>query len=155
MTHRQTLIDAVVAALQEILTPSYYTDAGLRVFQFRDPVNEPLSLDELPCLTIRDQQSTITALTAAVHEYSVTLEIAGHDSDQEDAPKKLRQLESDILKAVGVDPTFGGLACYFQPQSSELNTERKGKTVGTVRLSFELRYRTAAWDAETQHVQPV
>lgn len=152
---KQRLFEAVLAKLAGILTVGgYQTNAGARVFAYRDPVNEPIQQVELPCLTVREVGETTETLTAAVERHTVTYEISGHDSDSFDAPAKLREIEADIRVAMFDDPTFGGLAEYCQRSGSDLNTERKGKSVGTVKVTFTLRYQHPAGDPYTVHVRP-
>jgi hypothetical protein len=154
-TVKQRLFDAVISALQGIVVSGgYKTDAGTKVFPYRDPVNEPIQQSELPCITVREVNETAETITAAVERHTVTYEIAGHDSDSVDAPAKLRELAGDIRKAVGVDRTFGGLAEFCQPASLDLNTERRGKNVGSVKVSMTLRYQHTAGDPYTLHTIP-
>ena len=152
--HRQALIDAVVERLRGIkYADGYATDAGNSVFEHRDPLGEPFNESELPACWIRDGSSEITALDSSVHEHSLSLEIGAHVSDM-NAPAAGRLLESDILKAVGVDNTFGGLCVYCQPTGGTLEVKREGKRQAGVRLLFEVRFRVNAWDNYTQHTGP-
>lgn len=151
---RQDLFDAVVSALRQINTGNdYRTNAGDRVFEFRDPT-EALQLGELPCITIRETNASAEVLTHTVHRYTVQFEISGHEQDQEDTPKKLREIRADILEALGADQSFGGFARYINPTSEEMNVERKGKRVGSVRMQFEIGYQTGAFAPAELHEQP-
>ena len=151
---RQQIFDALALALREITTPTYQTNAGHRVFAYRDPVNRPLNQNELPCITIRETQSTGQSLTATVHRYTVVLEISGHVQDQDDTAAALRSIRADILQALGEDETLGGLVEYIAPGGEEMNTTEMGKSVGTVRMQFETRYRTPAFTPYAVHTIP-
>ncbi len=151
---RQQIFDALAGALRAITTPTYQTNAGHRVFAYRDPVNRPLNANELPCITIRETQSNGEALTATVHRYTLGLEISGHVQDQEDTAAALRSIRADILQALGEDETLGDLVEYIAPNAEEMNTTEMGKSVGTVRLQFEIRYKTLAFAPYALHTQP-
>jgi hypothetical protein len=153
-TVRQRLLEAIALALGGIHLPTYETDAGSRVFLHRDALNEPLQAEELPAVTVRIQSETISALTAAVHEHVMLVEVSGHDADNRDDSAGAWRVGGDIHKAMGVDPTFGGLSVFCQPQSCETNAETRGKKVGTCRHTYEIRFRTSAWDPETVHTAP-
>ena len=153
-TVRQRLLEAIALALGGIHLPTYATDAGSRVFLHRDPLNEPLQPEELPAVTVRIQSESISALTAAVHEHVLTIEVSGHDNDARDDSAGAWKVGGDIHKAMGVDRTFGGLACFCQPQAAETNTRLGGKRDGTCRHTYEIRFRTPAWEPETVHTAP-
>lgn len=153
--HRQLVMDALVTALRGINTQGdYMTDAGARVFEFRDPVNEPLDAKECPCITIRETNAQGQSLTHTVHRYTMAFEVSGHAVDQDNTPARLRELRADILLALGADTTLGGLVQYIEIGTEEMNVERRGKKVGSIRMQFETRYDTLAFDPYTQHEQP-
>lgn len=151
----QQLLEEIERTLRGICRPAGYNTDMVRVFSFRDPANEPIQREELPCITFREMPGQSQPLTATVHRHSFTLDISGHVADSIEAPARLRDLGADISKAFAIDPTFTGLAQFCQPSGSQMNTERRGHNVGTVTLQYEVRYQTKANDPNTLHEAPV
>ncbi len=153
ITHRQRLIDAVEARLSRLVTPDYGTNVGRRVFDSRDPLGEPFSDNELPASWFRDTTNEITAVDASVDEHSITLEIGAHDFGA-DAPAVGRLIEGEILKVIGEDKTFGGLCHYCRPTGSTIEVKSEGRRQVGVRITFEVKFRTKAFDPFTFHAGP-
>lgn len=145
-TVRQQLVDAIKARLGGIaLQSGYSTDAGLSVHEWRDNAGEPIQENELPCITIRDESGQITGLDYNTSEHSINLEVHALDRG-DDAPALARVLEGDVMKAFGVDPTFGGLCHYCQAVNSTTEVRQTGKRSAGVRINFDIKYRTRAYD---------
>lgn len=151
---RQAFVDALRVRLSAIAQESgYSTDVGLRVFEWRDPRGENVQEDELPCCGFADESSQITPLDSVTHEHALTVAIWAMDQGQ-NAAELARVLEADVLKAIGTDPTFGGLCHYFQPTSSLTELKVAGKRSASVRMTFEVRLRLVAWDMSTKRQTP-
>ena len=131
----------------------YLTDAGTRVYHWRDPMGEPWQKEEKPACFIRDASSEIQAQDSSVHEHALSIEV-GAVVDGFDASAVMRDLESDIFKAIGTDPTFSGLCHYCQPTGTQSEFKATGDNNAVVRITLEVRYRTPAWDALTLHAAP-
>lgn len=153
-TQRQLLIDAIKERLSGmLLAGGYSTDAGRRVFDSRDPLGEPFNDKELPALWFRDTQNEISNLGADVDEHSLTLEIGVHEFS-DNAPRSGRAIEGDLLAVVGVDPRFGGLCHYCRPTGTTIEVKREGRWQVGVRATFDVKFRTKAFDPYTAHTGP-
>jgi len=151
---RQQLMEAIQARLESIrVSAGYLTDVGINVFHWRDPMGEPFQPHEKPCCFIRDASSEITPLDSSVHEHSVAVEI-GALVDRSDAVAAMRDLEADLMEAIGQDKTFGGLCHYFQPSGAQADVKTTGEKNAVVRIQCEARYRTPSWNAFTLHTGP-
>lgn len=155
MTHRQSLIAAIVTALGAIQpnAAGYSTGAGMRVYEWRDPETEAFKADELPAIAVRDVSDEIAPLDSAVHEHSLTVEISGGVTGQ-DAPNQTRELLADINTAIRADPTFGGRAHYCRPTQSTTDVRQSGARNAFVRLTLDVKYRTPAFNERVLHADP-
>lgn len=52
---------------------------------------------------------------------------------------------SDLIRAIGVDATWGGLAVSTQLVRDEIAVETDGREVAQVLLQFDIAYRTPLW----------
>lgn len=148
-TVRQRLIDAIRASLGVIsLQNGYSTDAGLSIHEWRDPETEPIQDSEMPCILIRDESGDVSDLDYDTSEHSLTLNVSVVDQG-DDAPRLARSLEGDVLKAFGVDQTFGGLCHYFQLSNSITSVRQSGKRSAGIMLTFDVKFRTKAFDLKT------
>lgn len=148
-TVRQRLIDAIRASLGEIhLANGYSSDAGLSIHEWRDTQSEPFAEDELPCICIRDESGDVQDMDYDTSEHSLTLTVSALDQS-DDAPAKARALEGDVLKAFGVDQTFGGLAHYFQLVNSTTEVRQSGTRSAGIRMTFDAKFRVKSWDPAT------
>lgn len=155
-TVRQRIIDEVVKRLRSIsLGGGYKSDTGLRIYEWRDPQNEPFQENELPAAWLRDESGDVQALDSTVHEHAMTLNV-GVITQADNAPEEARKLESDLLRAIGGVPALlGGLVKHIQPTATATEVRQAGKRSAGVRIQFDVRYRTAAWDLDTLATNPV
>ncbi len=151
-THRQRVIDALKERLSLLRVPAYGTDAGRRVFDSRDPLGKPFNDKELPACWLRDTQSEITDAGAGVDEHSLNLEIGIHDFGDR-APEIGRLIEGDLLKVIGSDK-LGGLVHYLRPTGTTIEVKEGTRWMVGVRVTFDLKFRTKAFDPYTFHAGP-
>lgn len=141
MSVRQQIVDAIKTRLQQILLGNgYQTDVGKHVFR-----HEPMMIDDddLPALIYRATTGDSRAVTG-YHMHTLELEIVavmdGRASDD-----TVREIMADVLKAIGTDPTWGGLAINTTPRGNDIQTDpANGKITASVQR-FAIAYRTAEW----------
>jgi hypothetical protein len=51
----------------------------------------------------------------------------------------------DVLKAIGMDDQWSGLADDIQPKGDKIEIDQDGKITGKVTVSIEIEYETAKW----------
>lgn len=154
-TVRQRLIDAIRASLGVIsIQNGYSTDAGLSIHEWRDPETEPIQDGEMPCILIRDESGDVADLDFNTIEHSLTLNVSVIDQG-DDAPKLARALEGDVVKALGVDQTFGGLCHYFGLVNSTTSVRQSGKRSAGIMLTFDVKFRTKTSDLTASVPYPI
>jgi hypothetical protein len=153
-TVRQKITVALGVSLGKIrIADGYATDAGLRVSEWRDD-QEAVQPEEMDSIIWRDRGEEVVALTAAVHEFRLALEISGFAAPGDTTPSRARALLGDILKALGNDPTLGGGVILFLPVSTTMNVVRQTLRVASVQVSLLATYRTPAWEPSVLHIPP-
>ncbi len=146
---RQKIINAVDARLKTILvTGGFETDLGKNVFAWR---SEPLQASELPGLIYRDVSQEVSDDEAAIgqHEYELTVEVEIIAQSGATTGSQLRKMIADVIKAIGVDITWGALAQRSNPVSDSINFEQAEKVIAGALVTFTIIYRTNQWDAYT------
>lgn len=151
-THRQVVIDEVARRLALLVAPAYSTSAGRYVHDSRDPLGEPFDEKELPACWFRDTNAEIGDAGAGVDEHSLNLEIGIHDFGDR-APEIGRLIEGDLLKVIGSDK-LGGLVHYLRPTGTTIEVKRETRWMVGVRVTFDLKFRTKAFDPYTFHAGP-
>lgn len=137
---RQLICDAFKARMQTILVANgFETNVGQKVFEWKTAA---FTDAELPGLTFRDKKTKTEQRVGNIHHHEMTMEVAAMAADGHATPATMRKLAADIIKAVGADRKFGGLVFNSDPGEDELRIEQEGKTVGAIKLSFVLHYRT-------------
>lgn len=140
---RQKIVTAIDTALKNIkTTQGYETDLGLNIFEWRE---EPLQESELPAAIWRDTVAPVVDDTFGEHLHKMSMEIEVIASGAS-APSVLRQLIADVVKMIGANLTWGGLAEDARPQTEDIKTDRESKRIGSALLKFEVLYLTARFD---------
>jgi hypothetical protein len=147
-TKRQSIVNAIDARLKAILVASpavYNLNLGLSVHEWR---STPLDDAELPAIIYRDQDEII-AVTVGKHEHRMLLEIELVLSGAT-VPAIMRKGIADVVKAVGVDVTFGGLAEDTEFEGSEsISVIQNERRIAGVVLRFIITYLTNPFDPYT------
>lgn len=142
----QQIIDAIVARLAAIQTAAgYYTDAGNYVDEWREVALTNLAMH----LNVQDGTETIDSLgesgplgwwnrTLAVR---VIAECSATATEEE--YQVLGKMISDVRKAVGVDPTWSGLALYTDIDNGTPEHKQAEKKLASQTLTLTVHYYTA------------
>ncbi len=140
---RQSIIDAIDTQLKTILIANGYdTDLGSNVFEWRQV---PLQESELPALIYRDVTSEIEIIVLDRHTHILNLEVEVKTQPGSTSGSLARKMIADVIKAIGVDHTWGALAIKTDPVSSEIVFEQHEKIITGAIINFEITYRTDLW----------
>lgn len=147
---RQIILTALDTRLKAILIASgYETDLGLSVFEWR---TTEFQATELPGITWRDYAASeavpITIMGASSKvEQALDVEMDIMVQDGPDTGSTIRKCIADVQKAIGIDPTWGGLAVGTDDSGNETMRDQAGKITGSVTMRIRITYRTKAWNA--------
>lgn len=140
MTALNTRLEAISS---ESESPIYNTDLGNSIHEWKAT---PFQDSDLPGLDYRDINDVITEASGSRHRHDLTVQMDILFSGST-APTTMRQLIQDVMTAINVDPTWGGLALHTYPVSNEsIEIEQAGKKIGGVRLNIVIVFITNAWE---------
>ena len=141
---RQQIITALDTRLKTIRTASgYQTDAGAHVFDWEE---RTLDDSELDAIVYRDRQNAPAAATLSkLLHYTITVEIELKTKAAGNTAARLRKMLADILKAIGTDETFSGLATRTTPGQDEIDIQQDDKIKGQARLTISIEYEATKW----------
>lgn len=142
---RQRIIDVLDARLRDILiAEGYKTDAGESVFAW-----ELYGLDasQLPALTYRDVSDTPDQATIGRVDNFLTIDIAAMAARSAAGEAQVRNMIADVIKAVGVDETWDGLAEDTELIPADLDAEAMEKNQFGSALALVIEYSTGRFDA--------
>lgn len=138
---RQKIMDALSTRMATILTTGgYYTNIGAKVSTWRA---KPYATAELPAINIRDLKETIEAREQpmAYHYRSLDVELQVV-CNSATSDTTVRQMITDVEKAIGTDPTFGGLAIDTEALGDEINVKQEENLISGATISIQILYRT-------------
>lgn len=136
------ILQAIAARLEEITVENgYSTDLGQAVSYFRD-IDAEYGAE--PVLTFRDEDNILFETENVYHEATLPIEIEAI-AFGEDVLTLGVEMFADIVRAIGVDSTWGGLALKTILVSSYKSVETKGQRAVRVGVSIEIVYRTPKW----------
>lgn len=139
---RQQIVTRIDLGLKTILVAAgYETNLGRNVYEWRE---EPLTKSKLPAAVWRETDRTVEA-TIGEHEHTLTVEIQLVATGAS-APQTLRKMIADVVKMVGVNLTWNGLAEDTKPPVETVSSERDKSRVAGATLTFDVIYRTGRFD---------
>lgn len=148
---RQQIVDAVKARFALItIANGYQTDIGLKQTEWNPgPRGADPEAEELPSHDIRDEDETthIENKNAGVYERQLEIIALGYVKEAGDGAALTRKALEDMIKAVGVDPTWGGLARRTLPDTEGVAVDELGQRVGVAHLKFKVEYSRRSWEA--------
>lgn len=105
-----------------------------------------LSPSELPAILIRDTVDTMPAdgVGAGRLDHDLEISITAMFSGSTSAADA-REMISDIIAAIGTDPTFGALAFDTILQSADLDLDDSAQLIAAAQINITIRYRSALW----------
>jgi hypothetical protein len=142
---RHRILKAIDTRLKAVLKAGEYnTNLGQNVFEWRET---DLQEAELPGVKYRDKNNE-TVITVGKHlqVMPVTFDLYWTGTAED-----IRKLIADLIKAIGTDITWGGLAEDTTPpgDSEEIRAEQNDKKIWHAQLKFTVEYLTDPWDPFT------
>lgn len=148
---RQQIVSAIKTRLAGIkVADGYQTDIGLKQTEWNPgPKGADPEADELPGHDIRDEVETAEVKDKNSGTFDRALEIVVIAELREAGPGATlaRKALEDLIKAVAVDPTWGGLARRTLPVEEDINVDELGQQIGAARLRFKVEYSRRPWEA--------
>ncbi len=143
---RQQIVDAFITRMRTIKTINgYETELGSNVTEWRATEWQE---SELPGCDVRDTGES-TEVKGQYHYNTVSIELEAKVQSAT-APDVVRDVIADINKAIGTDPSFGGLAYNVTPVENEsIDFEKKDKSFGGVLMKLDISYRIKAFKPYT------
>ncbi|HEX8773258.1 MAG TPA: hypothetical protein VF735_06595 [Pyrinomonadaceae bacterium] len=145
MSRRQQIIDAMKTRFSAITTAGgYATNIGNQVHEWR---TTEIPADGLPAQSLRDpvDEVTLPDKDSLMHRHhlNVILDLVIQESAEQ--ATEARKALADVVKAIGVDPTWGGLAARTLPRREQIMTDAQGNWLGGARMEFVVEYDTMGW----------
>lgn len=149
MSKRQQIVDKVKERLALVTTASgYQTDIGEKLTEWQLTAKDA---GQLPGVDVRDGvEETVLpegGKNSAVYERHLEFTVTAELAETTAGPANARKAEADIIKAVGVDPTWGGLARRTLPVTGEVVMDPEGQRIGGARVVFRVEYSRKPWEA--------
>lgn len=139
MSTLQSIIDALETRLATILTTGgYNTDAGQNVYENR---STPLNDTEMPAIVFTYEE-LVEADTFQEELHTLEIEFELHAAGAS-ARDDIRSIAEDVVTAMAVDETFGGLADDVElPRESGLKVEAAEQDYARGTLTMSVQYTT-------------
>lgn len=145
---RQQIVDAVKTRFATITKANgYETDIGLKQTEWH---LTPKEQDDLPGHDIRDEvEKTIIPenKNAGVYERRLKITVITEVPEGDATATESRKALADMIKAVGVDPKWGGLARRTLPDTDDVTVDEQGARTGAARLTMHIEYSRSPWEA--------
>jgi len=143
-SRRQLLVDAVRTRFATILVSGgYETNIGAKLFEWR--VTE-LETADLPALNFRDTRNVTEQKLSHIHQHALEFEADVLTAGVSETPKQIRKMIADVVKCIGVDRTWGGIAYDTDPKEDVLGMDQAGLIAGGARIKFVIKYRTRSFN---------
>lgn len=142
----QEIIDAVKARFNSIVAgDNYYYSYADKVFDNKPNPFEEENLIEINLIDGNEDLLAEQDSTTVLHDLSldvgIEISLAGTD-----AVDNRRKIKADILKSIGTDVTWGGLAITTEFEGNENNPiDQMGNKVADLRINISISYRKNAW----------
>lgn len=140
---RQQIVDAIAASMKTISTSNGYSSTikTVDVWLIRS-----LEESNLPAIVIRDTSDALPddGIGAGRRDHELTIFLVAQFAGTSSL-SQCRDLMSDMLAAIGTDPTLGGLAYDCSPLNTELIADEANKKVGFGQLILNVSYRSQLW----------
>jgi hypothetical protein len=150
---RKLIMAAVDARLKTILvTGGYMTNSGQNVYEW---LSTDLAVSALPAIAYKDPTDSggeivvIAGPVNSLREFSLNVDFTLIASGA-DVRGQILNMIDDLVRAIGVDPTWGGLAISTDFDTNDTTIEQHEETIGSCTVKMSIIYRTKIWDLKTQ-----
>jgi hypothetical protein len=151
MRKRQQIVDRVKERFAGITTANgYQTEIGLKQTEWNPgPKGADPEADELPGHDIRDEveRTVVSNKNSGLFERQLEITVIAEVKEAGPGATLARRALEDMIKAVGVDPTWGGLAARTLPDEDDVTVDELRQQIGAARLKFTVEYNRRAWEA--------
>jgi predicted enzyme related to lactoylglutathione lyase len=149
MSRRQQLISAVKTRFLTITTANSYTsNVGQKVFEWQTTPADP---SMLPCILFHDATETNlgadTGKTSDRRTFGLEITASLLLAEADQTATKARVAIGDVIKAIGTDQMWGGLARRTEPVSDELMLDSEGARISGVKMQFVIEYSRKTWES--------
>jgi hypothetical protein len=142
---RADIMAAFVTRMQGItIVGGYATDIGKKVTEWK---LTPYGASETEGLDIKDVGNTPDPDFAAsgVWAWRMKIKVLVLAVKGTTTGTYIRSVIADILKAVGTDITWGGLAITTHQPEDNMVVDEQGKIIGDAEVDVEISYNTPRW----------
>ncbi len=147
MSKRQDIVNAVKARMLLIRTANgYATEIGADQSEWNVTGKSP---QELPSHEVRDavEEAKVEKPNAGLYERHLEITVIAELFEDAAGATNARLALADIIKAVGTDPTWGGLAKFTLPVEEEIKVAEEGQRISGVTMIFQVVYFRQPWEA--------
>lgn len=142
---KHDILNAIAQRLAIITTSNgYQTNIGLKSSYWQDTDFE---YGETGAVTFRDLEEEVKEVNQ-VQEFLLHLEIEAV-AYSENLLAVGCHLQSDLIKAIGVDPTWGGSAIKTELKGTEKQIATEGKRAIALTLKLDIQYRESRWQDQS------
>lgn len=141
MSRRQEIVDILMARLKSISIAHGDSHDLVRVEEW---AVAKCSERDMPCLVLRDTGSNVNNAMSGSASNSLEVEIDVLVSEKDTTMSALRNIMSDVLKAVGYEDD--DLPEYRTFNGDEVLAEHQDKFYGGTRMKFAVVYDSLEWE---------
>ena len=142
---RQAIYTAVKTRFATITTANgYQTGIGSKVKEWQ---LTPLETADLDCLILNDpvESGEDEDKNSATFTRYLEFEAKAVLSESSASPTKARQAQDDLIKCIGVDEKWGGLARRTLMGDCELVVDKEGNRFGGIDFKFRVEFGRRRW----------
>lgn len=148
MAKRQVIWDKVIARLATITTGNgYQTNVGADIRQWQ---LTPLESTDIDCLCVSDPTESGDDgqdKNSAMFTRYLEINIKAFLAESTASPEKARKVECDLIKCVGVDEKWDGLARRTSLETSEIAVDEKGARIGGLDFTMKIEFSRKRWES--------
>lgn len=143
-SQKQQIFDSINARLETILRANgYNSDVGAHVFPWKlTPVDDQ---NQLPAIRFRDVTALRTSHIgkATIHRAQYELEALARSDSTAD---EIRDILRDVVRALGVDVTLGGLAADIELSEDNFMIDVASRVIASGQMTATVTYRAGEYD---------
>lgn len=147
---RQQILDKVKERFALITVANgYQTDIGLKQTEWHPgPKSANPDDDELPGHDIRDEdeETIIEKKNSGVYDRQLEITVIAEQREADATATLSRLALEDMIRAVGKDQTWDGLARRTLPLNDGISVDELGQQVGAALLRFRIEYSRPPWE---------
>lgn len=147
MSKRQDIVNAVKTRMLTVRTANgYATEIGADQSEWNVTGKSP---QELPSHEVRDEveEAVVDKPNSGLYERRLEITVIAELLEDGAGATNARLALADIIKAVGVDTTWGGLAKFTLPVEERIRVAEEGQRISGVTVVFQVVYFRKPWEA--------